>query len=313
MDRQNRVVSPGGTITRTVYDALGRPIGTWVGTNDTGATSSNPAGSGPPNNMVQITGLVYDNGLAGGDSNITQQTAYVDTSGTNDRVTAYLFDFRNRQTDTDGEINFYAKQYFDNLDRIFKKERYDTTLAGNLIMRSTTSWDDRGADFQSAVYAVDPSTGLVGNALVDNTWRDASGNVVKSLPAGSQLFKKTTLDSLERRIVEYTGYGTDANYGAIFSVASNTILQQTETAYDAATNVVQTTTRQRYHNADASLLGALGDPSTIPNARVTYAASALPRQPGDASASQVPITARTAESRLSRSPTTPTPAQTLAW
>ena len=187
-------------------------------------------------------------------------------------VTTFLYDFRDRGTDTDGEIDFYAKQYFDNLDRVFKNERYDTTLAGNLIMRSATSWDDRGSDFQSAVDAVDPTTGIVGNALVSNKWFDASGNEVKSLPAGSQLFTKTTLDSLGRETVEYTGYGADANYAAIFSVASNTILQQTETAYDAATNVIQTTTRQRYHNADASQVGALGDPSTIPNARVTYAA-----------------------------------------
>ena len=77
MKRQNRVVTPGGTITRTVFDALGRPIATWVGTNDNGATSTDPTGGhATGNNMVQITGLVYDNGLAGGDSNVTQQTAY---------------------------------------------------------------------------------------------------------------------------------------------------------------------------------------------------------------------------------------------
>ncbi len=273
MHRQNRVVSPGGTITRTVFDAPGRPISTWVGTNDTGATSSNPTGSGPPNNMVQISGLVYDNGLAGGESNVTSQTDYVDATGLNDRVTTFLYDFRDRQTDKDGEIDLYAKQYFDNLDRVFKKERYDTSLAGNLIMRSTTSRDDRGADFQSAVYAVDPTTGIVGNALLDNTWRDAAGNEVKSLPAGSQLFTKTTFDSLGRETVEYTAYGADANYAAVFSVASNTILQQKETAYDAASNIVQTTTRDRYHNADASQVGGLGDPLTTPNARVTYAAA----------------------------------------
>ena len=78
MHRQNRVVTPGGTITRTVFDAPGRPIGTWVGTNDTGATSSNPTGSGAPEQHGQITGIVYDNGLAGGDSNVTQQTDYVE-------------------------------------------------------------------------------------------------------------------------------------------------------------------------------------------------------------------------------------------
>ena len=148
--------------------------------------------------MVQITGMVYDGGLAGGDSNVTQQTAYVNATGLNDRVTTFLYDFRDRQTDTDGEIDFYARQYFDNLDRIVRNERYNTTLAGNLIIRRTATWDDRGAAFQAATYAVDPSTGAIGNTLVENTWRDPAGNIVKSLPAGSQLASKAVFDSINR-------------------------------------------------------------------------------------------------------------------
>ena len=96
--------------------------------------------------------------------------------------------------------------------------------------------------------------------------------MVKSLPAGSQLFTKNVFDSLGRKTIVYTGYGTDANYAAIFSVASNTILEQTETAFDAASNAIQSTVRLRYHNAPASQLGALANPSMTPNARVTYAA-----------------------------------------
>ena len=44
--RQNRLVTPGGTITRTVYDARGNPWKSFVGTNDTGATESDPTGGG---------------------------------------------------------------------------------------------------------------------------------------------------------------------------------------------------------------------------------------------------------------------------
>lgn len=272
MKLQNRVVTPGGTITRTVFEARGLPIGKWVGTNDTGATSINPAGSGPPNNMVQVTGMVYDNGITGGDGNVTQQTDFVDASGTNDRVTAFLYDFRNRQTDVDGEIDFYAKQYFDNLSRVHKNERLNTTSGGNLIERSIAVWNDRGAVLQTSTFAVDPTTGIVGNALVANIWRDASQNVVKSLPAGSQLFTKTTFDSLSRNTAEHIGYGIDANYDAIFSLANNTVLEQTETTFDVASNAIQTTLRKRYDNAPASQFGDLGDPSVTPNARVSYAA-----------------------------------------
>ena len=86
MQRQNRQVTPGGTITRTVFDVRDNQASIWVGTNDTGATDSDPTGGGHPgNNMVIITGNVYDNGQAGGDNNLTQTTQYVDASTT--RVT----------------------------------------------------------------------------------------------------------------------------------------------------------------------------------------------------------------------------------
>jgi len=284
MKRQNRVVTPGGTITRTVFDALGRPIGTWVGTNDNGATSTDPTGGGASgNNMVQVTGLVYDNGLAGGDSNVTQQTAYVDATGTNDRVTTFLYDFRNRRTDTDGEIDFYQRVYYDNLDRTFQTDRYNTSPhsqgggggggVGNLIGRSLASYDDRSAVFQTARYAVDPSTGIVGNALTDNTWRDAAGNVLKSFPAGSQLATKIVYDSLGRETAQYIGYNySDTSYATATSVTGDTILKQVETTYDAASNIIQTNVRQRYHNTTGT--GPLGSPSSAqPQARVTYVAT----------------------------------------
>ena len=43
---------------------------------------------------VQVVGLAYDDGLAGGDGNVTPKTDYVDSSGDNDRVTSYLYEWR---------------------------------------------------------------------------------------------------------------------------------------------------------------------------------------------------------------------------
>ena len=54
------------------------------------------------------------------------------------------------------------------------------------------------------------------------------------------------------------------------SVSDDVILEQVEFTYDAAGNVIQTVTRQRYHNAPDSQTGPLNDPSTTPKARVTY-------------------------------------------
>ncbi len=140
--------------------------------------------------MVLVTQREYDNDADGGDGNLTEQTQHVD--GTETRVTSFSYDWRNRRTASDGEVDFYQKNYHDNLGRVTKTERYDTTSGGNLIARSETKYDDRGRVYQTVRYAVDPSTGTVGNSLTDNTWYDAAGNTIKQLPAGSKLFTKTT-------------------------------------------------------------------------------------------------------------------------
>jgi hypothetical protein len=121
--------------------------------------------------MAEVTLNQYDAGNAGGDNNLTQKTQYVDGSTT--RVTSFLYDWRDRQTDVDGEVDFYAKTYYDNLDRVIKNERYNTSLSGNLVARSLTFYDDRSRVFQTVRYAVDITTGIVGNSLVDNTWFDS--------------------------------------------------------------------------------------------------------------------------------------------
>jgi len=267
----NRQETPGGTITFTVFDVRHNPTKVYVGTDDTGATSDDPTGGGATgNNMVLVTENEYDSGNDGDDGNLTKQTAHVDATST--RVTSITYDWRNRRTDTDGEIDYYEKTYYDNLDRTTKNERYDTTANGNLIARSETKYDDRGRVYQTIRHGVDPSTGTVGNSLTDNTWYDAAGNVIKHLPAGAKLFAKTVFDGLGRKTKQYQGFDIDETaYTDAGSVTGDTILKQTEITYDDAGNTIQTTHRQRYHNATGN--GELNGPSGVqPKARVTYTA-----------------------------------------
>jgi hypothetical protein len=84
-------------------------------------------------------------------------------------------------------VDFYEKRTYDNLHRVTKVERYNTTANGNLIARSETKFDDRGRVYQTIRYGVNPSTGSVGNSLTDNTWHDAVGNVIKMLTASQLL------------------------------------------------------------------------------------------------------------------------------
>ncbi len=269
--RPNRNQTPGGTINRTVFDVRGNAQSIWVGTNDTGATDSDPTGGGAAgNNMVMVTANQYDGGSAGGDNNLTQLTQYVDSTTT--RVTTFLYDWRNRRTDTQGELDFYQKGYFDNLDRLTMSERYDTSLAGNLIARTNMVLDDLSRVYQTIRYGVDPATGTVGNALVDNRWYDPAGNPIMELPAGAKLFAKRAYDSLGRPVALHSGFflGT-ITYAEAGDVSADTILVQTEWTYDAASNVIQTTVRKRYNNATGT--GPLGSPTSAqPLARVQYVA-----------------------------------------
>jgi hypothetical protein len=271
MKRRNRTVTPGGTITDLVYDARGHIIGAYIGTNDDGATETDPTGGGvdPENNMVIVTGNEFDGGAAGGDGNLTQVTQYVDSTTT--RVTSMTYDFRDRKITTDGEVDYFQMLYYDNLDRVVETQRYDTTSSGNLILQSATNFDDRNRIYQTINYGVDPTTGDIGNALTDNTWFDESRNTIMSLPAGSSLYTKTTFDSLGRATVQYRGYNLGTmSYADAFSVVNDVVMEQVETTYDEANNVIQTTLRQRYHNAPNTQTGELHDPGTTPKARVTY-------------------------------------------
>jgi RHS repeat-associated protein len=289
MKRRNRIVTPGGTITFLVYDVRGQLLETWVGTNDTGATENDPSGGGASgNNMKKITALEYDGGVDGGDGNVTQQTQYVTASDT--RVTTFTYDFRDRRIETDGEIDFFEKLTLDNLDRVTRVDRYDTSASGNLVGRSDTKYDARGRVWRTIRYGVDPSTGTVGQSLTDNTWYDAAGNTLCSVPSGALAFTKTVYDSLGRPATRYMGYNATATTsaplgsGTASSVTADVILEQSETTYDAPGNAIESRQRQRYHNAPESQTGPLQNPSNNPKARVSYAA-AYPDALGRAQAS----------------------------
>ena len=118
MSRQNKVTSPGGTITRTVFENVGRtavPASIYIGTDDTSATETDPTGGGAQNNnMVLVSESQYDSGNDGGDGLLTKQTEHVDSS--TKRETSFIYDWRNRQTDVDGEEDFYQISTFDNLE-----------------------------------------------------------------------------------------------------------------------------------------------------------------------------------------------------
>lgn len=265
--RQNRQVTPGGTVTRTVFHPRGWPLQSWVGTNDTGATGQDPSGGGAGgNNMVVVRASQYDGGAVG-DGNLTRTTLYQDAATT--RVTLYGYDFRDRRISTTAPAGATEAYTFDNQDRVLQTDRHDPS-SGVLVGRSATKYDLQGRVYQTSSYAVDPGTGTVGNALVSRMWFDPSGNVVKSQDAGSSLFAKTVYDGLGRATLVYRAYNlTATGYPYPVNASADTVIEQVETSYDAASNVIAQTMRERDH--DASGTGPLTTAAGAqPQARVSY-------------------------------------------
>ena len=273
--RTNMIATPGGTITRSIFDHHGNRTAEWIGTDDTGAADSDPTGnSATGNNMVVVAEFEYGTsgcGCQGTAGHLSKETRHVDATTT--RVTDYAYDWRGRSVTTDGELDFFEKRSYDNLDQVVKVERYDTNEQGNLIARNETFYDDRGQIYQTKKYAVNVDSGAVGNALVSNAWYDAVGNTIKEQSAGSQAFTKTVYDSVGRPVKRYLGHDTDETaYADASSVSDDTIVEQVEMAYNDVGNVIQTTTRHRFHNATGT--GELTSPSgSQPKARVTYQAT----------------------------------------
>jgi RHS repeat-associated protein len=321
MGRQNRVTSPGGTISRTVFDTRGRVVCSYVGTDDSGATDTDPtsgrepcsqtpsgsssssssSGTDPNNNMVLVSEQTYHDtdcaGCSGGGGQLASSTQYVDADTT--RTTEFFYDWRNRREyviapPDDQDRTVYTRYQFNNLDQVVRVERYQEQYpnADVLISRQESYFDDLGRTYETRRYAVDPDTGTVGNYLAGYSWFDAAGNSIKQQGEGQRSFTKTQFDSLGRAVKQFVGYdqsetpgctinnssssssssGEAESYTVATNVAGDTILEQTETEFDAAGNVLVVASRQRRHDTTGT-----GELSTMsgsqPQARVSYVAN----------------------------------------
>jgi len=298
-DDQGRLtgtVLPTGTIQHTVYDGLGRVASTWIGTNDTpgnGDDEWTPENNTAPANMVEVSAMVYDNGGVG-DGNLTQETDFPG-GGAAPRVTQNFYDWRDRlvaskqgvqDNENDGTNRPIHYTTYDNLNETVLEQQYEgdgvsiNTVDGvpqppdPSLLRAQTAYayDDQGRVYQQLVYDIDPSTGAVSSiALATNNYYDHRSNpIAQSAPGG--LWTKEVYDGAGRLAVTYlSDGGGGTTWADAASVVNDIVLQQIETVHDADGNALERITRQRFHNVTGT--GALGDPSTAPQARVSYTGS----------------------------------------
>lgn len=258
--RPNRVVNAAGTISRFVFDSLGRVVSTWTGTNDTPASGSwSPSNNGGTSNMVQVSEQQYD-GNDVGNFNLTLSRAVASGSTTYDTVKEY--DWRDRLIASRGPDNVATKRTYDNRGNVTQTDTFadaDADLvidSGELRGRTTSLLDENGRVYRTSVFNVDPTTGTVGNALTSNVWYDQRGLVAKTADPNG-LFKKTSYDALGRPVFTYVSYdASETSYANALTVTGDTVVEQSQAFYDSNHNLVAGANYLRLEN-DSSTSGAL--------------------------------------------------------
>jgi RHS repeat-associated protein len=205
--RQHRTVGGDGTIYRTVFDGLGRPVSEWAGDNDTPVSGDwspdNPA------DMVNVQSYTYDDGGIG-DSLLTA------VSDALSRVTTLGYDFRGRSTSTtlpdpDGGGSLTAPVYattYDNLSRVLTETdplSQVTTYAYNVPARTTTTTlpdpDGGGALGSPVTVHTYDARGLLVSLL------DPVGNTTTWAYNGLGLAKSETNELSDTRTFSYDDAG----------------------------------------------------------------------------------------------------------
>ncbi len=276
MNRLNRTLSASGTITRDVIDFRGLFLERWLGTDDSGATDSDPSGGAAPgNNMVPTIKNTYDSGTLDSLGRLIQERRLVNENPGDDRVNDYQYDDRGRLarvTEHNGSNTQILVQSYDNIDNLVAKTGYtNSVLASNRRSYTSIAVDALGRVYLEQFFGVN-SDGSLANPLKRSRWYDSRSNQIKTVSPGSKTYVKYKFDSINRLIVTYVAYpqsgGLDGNSN---NVTNDIVIEQNATVYDSANNVLYTENFQRFH--DASGTGALLGPNgNQPRARVTYTA-----------------------------------------
>ena len=258
MGRRWRTKEAHGTITRVVYDALGRQTSRWIGTCD----STFSGGEAGTVNMVATEATVYDGGSAGGNSLVTTRTLFVEDTTTGQRQTTYTHDLRGNvvlATNPQAPHLFYK---LDNMDRVIAVGGFSstasitvasddpTTETANRVSLSQTFYDEQGRVWKEQRHKIDVSDGSDDDNLQTLSWYDHFGRLVKR--DGSQL-EKMRYDRLDRQTHHFTlAVDNDSVYGDADDVAGDIVLVEDQTSFEEGEVVMQARIERLYDDKGAS-------------------------------------------------------------
>jgi RHS repeat-associated protein len=248
---ENRTVSPGGTITRKVFNPRKQVLEVWTGTDDTGATDTDPGNGGAGgNNMKAVLENEYDHGSPGGNGLLTKETRPVSDSV--NRITEYGYDWRDRRTEVKGEENTFTKTAYDNRDNVILVEKFNPLPDPDILLaKRGFHFDALNRRYRELLHGVD-GNGNPTHALQAGTWRDAKGRVVKTSSFGNRAWTKTLYDGADRPKKSFLCYRTSGEDTTPGSVDGNIVIEQSETDYDDASNVTATRRLLRFPGETAT-------------------------------------------------------------
>src|SRR5262249_38519703 len=151
---------------------------------------------------------------------------------------------------------------YDNLDEVVAEDACDGDTVGPADMDSTpppperlrgrTLWDydEQGRVYRTREFLVNPDTGALGGSLNTDVWYGRRGQVLKVAAPGG-LVQKARYDGAGRVTSAYTVAARPAADGPptwddAGTVTADTVLEQTDTAYDANGNPTLVKARQRF-------------------------------------------------------------------
>ncbi|MCK4873242.1 MAG: hypothetical protein KAS72_10995 [Phycisphaerales bacterium] len=238
--RRWRVKTAVGTITRTVFDDISRPIETHIGTNDSSFDGGESSGT---DDMVKVSAIEYDSGSDGGNSYITTRTRYVQDSDTDKRETTYTNNERGRAVLVTNEEPPHILTKYDNRGRVIAVGQYSsagglsassdpTTVTTNRIGLVENDHDQLGRVWETTRHKIDDADGSDDDTLVTETWFDAAGRLIKQ--DGEQLVKYA-YDRLGRRTHQFVlAVDNDSVYADADDVTGDIVLTEMQTTYESS-------------------------------------------------------------------------------
>lgn len=284
--RQIRSISEVGDITATVFDAGGRAIETWRGTDATGATEIDPSGNGAGgNDMVLVSRTFYDVNRDGTGKILSTSATRVTRFRPCDTLTGTASDYTYTDYDQSygaegqtvwakpaGDSNPafasspWTKQVTDYQGRPVEQTSYVNGSETQLVSHTTFTYSPAqdGRLLSENLYEVVGGVATSNKLVTSYRYDDAGRRFHTNSPDG--MIRKNRFD-VHGRLARAIAVSFDGSPATPDDDTDDVVLEETVYDYDDTDRVIKVSQYERHHDAGA-VSGLLSSSPSI--ARATY-------------------------------------------